>query len=375
MRRLSPGPSLLLLCASLAAPGLAQDTTSRPDSTVAEIQKLNALFTFKRNRNAADYAITTPNRIDESKYVMIGGIEQWISIRGEDRANPVLLFLHGGPGDATNPWAYAVFRPWLKKFTIVQWDQRGAGRTLGKNGRSLGPTITVDRMVRDGIELSELLRTTLKQDKLILVGHSWGSRIGVLMAKARPDLFHAYVGTGQLGADPAKTDSASYDALLKKAQTIGDQSAIRELKEVGHPPWTDGRGFAVQHKWSNMFEKADVFLPSTLALALSAPGYSLRDVNDWLEGQILSAERLVPQERAIRTESLGGEFRVPVFVIQGAEDLTTPTSLARDFERSIRAPRKAFVTIEGGGHFAVFMKSDAFLGALVRLVYPLAKRP
>jgi pimeloyl-ACP methyl ester carboxylesterase len=354
---------------------LAQNTTSRPDSTVGEIQKLNALFTFKRNRNAAEYAITTPNRIDESKYVMIGGIEQWISIRGEDRANPVLLFVHGGPGDATNPWAYAVFRPWLKRFTVVQWDQRGAGRTLGRNERSLGPTITIDRIVRDGIELSEQLRKTLNQDKLILVGHSWGSRIGVLMAKARPDLFIAYVGTGQLGADAAKTDSVSYDALLKKAEAIGDDGAVRELKEVGHPPWPDGRGFAVQHKWSNRFEKADVFLPSTLAFALSAPGYSLRDVNDWIEGQIFSAERLVPQERAITTESLGGEFRVPVFVIQGAEDFTTPTSLARDFERSIRAPRKAFVTIEGGGHFAVFMKSDAFLAALVRLVDPLAKRP
>src|SRR4030095_8601574 len=136
--------------------------------------------TALRSRNARDYAITTPNGIDQASYVEIGGIEQWISIRGEDRANPVLLFLHGGPGDATNPWAYAVFRPWLKNFTLVQWDQRGAGRTLGKNGRSLGPTITIDRMVRDGIELSELLRKTLKQDKLIVLGHSWGSRIGVL---------------------------------------------------------------------------------------------------------------------------------------------------------------------------------------------------
>ncbi len=374
MRRLSRAPSLGLLCAMLAAPGLAQDTIARSDSMVTEIQKLNPLITFIRNRNAVDYAITTPNRIDESKYVVIGGIEQWISIRGEDRANPVLLFLHGGPGDATNPWAYAVFRPWLEKFTVVQWDQRGAGRTLGRNGRSLGPTITVDRMVRDGIELSELLLEMLNQDKLILVGHSWGSRIGVLMAKSRPDLFRAYVGTGQIGADQATTDSASYDALLRKAESIGDARAIRELQEVGHPPWTDGRGFRVQHRWSNMFEKADVFLPSTFALALSAPGYSLRDVNDWLEGQSFSAEQLVPQEGAITTESLTGEFRVPVFVIQGAEDFTTPTSLARIFERSIRAPRKAFVTIEGGGHFAVFMKSDVFLTALVRLVYPLAKR-
>ncbi|HEX6050118.1 MAG TPA: alpha/beta fold hydrolase, partial [Gemmatimonadaceae bacterium] len=253
--------------------------------------------------------------------------------------------------------------------------QRGAGRTLGKNGRALGPTITVDRMVRDGIELSELLLTMLNQDKLTLVGHSWGSRIGVLMAKSRPDLFRAYVGTGQIGADQAMTDSASYDVLLRKAEAMGDARAIRELREIGRPPWTDGRGFAIQHKWSNMFERADVFLPSTLALALSAPGYSLRDVNEWLEGQILSAERLVPQQGAITTESLRGEFRVPVFVIQGAEDFTTPTSLARDFERSIRAPRKAFVTIEGGGHFAVFMESDAFLAALVRLVYPLANRP
>lgn len=376
MRRLSDYPLLLLFSAALAASGFAQGTTPQPEQqNVAELQKLNGFFTFKRNRNAADYAITTPNGIDESKYVMIGGIEQWITIRGEDRSNPVVLFLHGGPGEATNPWAYASFRPWLKKFTVVQWDQRGAGRTLGKNGPSLAPTITVDRMVHDGLELSELLRTTLKQDKLILVGHSWGSLLGVLMAKAKPDLFYAFVGTGQVAADPKTNYTVAYDAVLKAAESRGDQRVIRELKDVGRPPWVDGRGYRVQRKWANMFEHADVFLPSALALALSAPGYSLRDVNDWLEGQPLSAEQLIPQESAIDAKALGGEFHLPVFVIQGAEDFTTPTSLARSFVQSIRAPHKAFVAIEGGGHFAVFMKSDAFLTALVRLVYPLAKQP
>jgi pimeloyl-ACP methyl ester carboxylesterase len=376
MRPLFHYPLLLLFSAALAASGFAQGSTPRPEQqSVAELQKLNGFFTFKRNRNAADYAITTPNGIDESKYVMIGGIEQWITIRGEDRSNPVVLFLHGGPGEATNPWAYASFRPWLKKFTVVQWDQRGAGRTLGKNGPSLAPTITVDRMVRDGLELSELLRTTLKKDKLILVGHSWGSLLGVLMAKAKPDLFYAFVGTGQVAADPKTNYTVAYDAVLKAAETRGDQRAIRELKDVGRPPWVDGRGYGVQRKWANMFEHADVFLPSTLAFALSAPGYSLRDVNDWLEGQPSSAEQLIPQEDAIDSKTLGGEFHLPVFVIQGAEDFTTPTSLAQSFVQSIHAPRKAFVAIEGGGHFAVFMKSDAFLTALVRLVHPLTERP
>jgi pimeloyl-ACP methyl ester carboxylesterase len=243
MRRLLHYPLLPLFCATLAASGFAQGTTPQPEQqNVAEFQKLNGFFTFKRNRNAADYAITTPNGIDESKYVMIGGIEQWITIRSEDRSNPVVLFLHGGPGEATNPWAYASFRPWLKKFTVVQWDQRGAGRTLGKNGPSLAPTITVDRMVRDGLELSELLRTTLKE-KLILVGHSWGSLLGVLMAKAKPGLFYAFVGTGQVAADPKTNYTIAYDAVLKAAESRDDQRAIRELKDVGRPPWMDGRAW------------------------------------------------------------------------------------------------------------------------------------
>ena len=110
-----------------------------------------------------------------------------------------------------------------------------------------------------------------------------------------------------------------------------------------------------------------------LGFALRAPGYTLRDLNDWFDGQSLSAERLVPQTSALDAKTLGGEFAVPVFVVQGAQDFTTPTSLAKTFVSSIRAPQKEFVSIEGGGHFAVFMKSDAFLSELVSRVLPFVK--
>ena len=372
MRRPFSGFLPLILCAPLASvpaePSQAQDP---PED--AELRKFDAMMTFLRGRNAQDYALTSPNAIDEARYVEVGGIQQWITIRGEDRSNPVLLFLHGGPGDATNPWGYAGFRSWLKYFTVVQWDQRGAGRTLGKNGSSLAPTITLDRMTQDGIELTQWLRKSLGKDKVLLVGHSFGSILGVFMAKARPDLFHAFVGTGQVG-DPARNYAVAHEELLKKAEALGDQRAIRELREVGPPPYTDGRGYAVQRRWSNLFEGSDFFISSMLGLALRAPGYTLRDVNEWAEGQGVSAEQLVPQTSALESKALSGDFALPVFVIQGAEDFTTPTSLAKQFLDSIRAPQKAFVPIEGG-HFAVFMKSGAFLNELVSRVLPLAKGP
>ena len=102
--------------------------------------------------------MSSASGIDEGSYVTIGGIEQWITIRGEDHSNPVLLFLHGGPGDVTNPWSFLFFAPWEKYFTIVQWDQRGAGRTLRKTGPTVKSTMSVDRMTKDGIEVAEYLR-------------------------------------------------------------------------------------------------------------------------------------------------------------------------------------------------------------------------
>jgi hypothetical protein len=103
-------------------PLLAQQGPSPQEQDDAELEKLGKVMAFLRDRNARDYALTSPTGIDEARYVEVGGIPQWITIRGEDRGNPVLLFLHGGPGDATNPWSYAAFRPWLRHFTVVQWE-------------------------------------------------------------------------------------------------------------------------------------------------------------------------------------------------------------------------------------------------------------
>jgi pimeloyl-ACP methyl ester carboxylesterase len=346
----------------------AEEESSTP-SDVAGLQKLEPALNFLRTRSGRDYAIKTRDGIDEASYVEIGGIEQWITIRGEDRNNPMLLFLHGGPGDAINPWGYAAFRSWLKYFTVVQWDQRGAGRTFGRN-RAASDTITPERMVQDGIELSEWLKKKLHKEKVILVGHSWGSVLGFFMVKARPDLFSVFIGTGQVGADFARGSAVAYTALVERASRDGNSQAVQELKEIGPPPYKGGKGFGVQHKWANLFEGADIFLASALGFALTAPGSSVGDINDWFDGQNVSGEHLGPHFDELDRQLVGAELAVPVFVIQGAEDYTTPTSLAKAFVDALHAPRKGFSTIKGAGHFAVFRKQEEFLKELRARVLP-----
>jgi len=348
--------------------GQGQENTALTGAN-SEYGKLDRLLSFVRARNTQWYAISSPAGVDEAQFISIGGIEQWVTIRGWNRANAVLLFLHGGPGDVTNPWSFAVFAPWEKLFTVVQWDQRGAGRTLQKTGPAIAPTITVDRMVRDGIELAEYLRKRLGK-KIIIVGHSFGSILGVLMARMRPDLFYAYVGTGQV-ADGTRSYVVAYDQLVKKAHALGDGQAEEELRRVGSPPYASGEGYQVQRKWANIFEGANEFLYGTIGLTLVAPGGSVADINDDVDGQTLSAERLVQQTKSLVPEELGLDFSIPMFCIQGAEDFTTPTSLARAYFDSLKAPRKAFVAVEGGGHFSVFMRSSQFLRDMVKLIDPL----
>jgi pimeloyl-ACP methyl ester carboxylesterase len=364
---------LTMLVGAYGESATAQDVGAVAAAGNADLQQFQDMRSFVSKRNEQYYRVTASRGIDEARYVPIGGIEQYISIRGEDRDNPVILFLHGGPGDATNPWGYLAFRSWLKDFTVVQWDQRGAGRTLRKSGASIAPTITVEHMTQDGVELADYLRKSLQKEKLILVGHSWGSILGLSMTKARPDLFYAFVGTGQVG-DATRNYAVAYEALLTKARALKERTAVEELLAIGPPPYPDFRGWSVQRKWSNLFEHADLFISGMFGAALTAPGYTFSDINDWNAGQELSGRQLIPQTAKLDSKALGGQLAIPVFVIQGAEDFTTPTSLANEFVTSLRAPHKEFVTIPGAGHFAVFMKSDEFLRELVARVRALATK-
>src|SRR5258708_12803114 len=174
------------------------------------------------------------------------------------------------------------------------------------------------------------------------------------MEQARADFFYAYVGTGQIG-DETRNYFAAYDALLKKAQSVGNQQALDDLKRVGPPPYKSGEGYGVQRRWANAFEGADQFLNQGLGLKLVAPGYTLQDFNDSEEGQLFSGQHLVRKTTAKGPKELGLEFSIPMFIFQGEEDFTTPTSLAPENELAMKPPNKPFVPIPAGGTFPCFI--------------------
>jgi pimeloyl-ACP methyl ester carboxylesterase len=378
--RVSPrfGMGLLLsVAAAVSSLCVAQAESKPPEVSPQDASKFVGWFEFFQNRNKQKYAVTGTNRIDEATYVKAGGIEQWLTIRGQDRNNPVLLILHGGPGDVTSPWGYAYFHDWEKYFTVVQWDQRGAGRTLEKAGESIESTLTIDRMVQDGIEISEYLRQHLNQEKIVLVGHSWGSLLGLLMAKAKPELFYAFVGTGQVPSSAMEANVVAHRLALQWARAAKNPEALADLNRIGPPPYKDGTdGWGVLYKWRSACEgpDRDVFLASTLYYALAQPGYTLRDFNYSQEGQIGSGNKLFDQITNLDHKRLEGTFNLPIVVIQGENDCTTPAELAHKYLDSISAPRKDFVVIPGEGHFAAFIKSDEFLKDLVARVRPLAAK-
>jgi pimeloyl-ACP methyl ester carboxylesterase len=290
-------------------------------------------------------AIDAPNGINESMYLDIGGIRQWVQIRGQDRANPVLLWLNGGPGFSTIP-ATPRYRSWEHDFTVVIWDQRGEGKTFQDSGRSVAGTMTMERMAQDGIEVAEFLRAHLQKDKIVLLGHSWGSMLGLRMIAARPELFAAYVGTGQ-NVNLRRGVEYGYPRVLQIARERDVQSAIAQLEEVGPPP------------------------PRSLIGTLAAiPDLLFGDA--YWEGVTFSQDTMLESMLDEDASAAAVRFEVPIFFFQGANDIVPPTPMARTYFDRIDAPRKEFIVLPDVGHLAIFAARDAFSNELVARVRPLA---
>ncbi len=326
---------------------------------------------WQQHVNAQTLAITTPDGIQEAQFVRIGGIDQWVQIRGERRVNPVLLILAGGPGNSLVPLT-PVFRTWEQHFTVVQWDQRGAAKTYGRNADRESP-MTIERMVADGIELTEYLRDHLHQPKIVLVGHSWGTVLGVMMVKARPDLYSAYVGTGQVVAKEEK-EEILYAAVMEKARAAGDEDGVRKLQTIGAPPYKSQDDLLVERAVSERYDiEAERNLEDTLRpVVLFAPDYSLHDIYSLLQGSKFAGTALYPEVLRYDARTLGPKFDVPFFIFNGDKDLVTPIDLAQRYFDTIEAPQKAFVALDGGGHSAMLTMPDRFLHELVARVRPLA---
>jgi pimeloyl-ACP methyl ester carboxylesterase len=309
-------------------------------------------------------------------FVSIGGIEQWVQVGDGTGAGaagvcdrPVLLYLHGGPGGTSVP-ASAAWRPWDEYFTVVHWDQRGAGRTFRRNGAEGCGSLTLDLMVRDGLEVVEYVLATLAPParRVLLVGHSWGTALGIHMLKRRPELFSAYVGTGQL-VNMRENEDYNYWWTLRRAQLLGNTEALEAVRSLGAPPFTKWKNLQTLREWSDRLAEGDgdPLLPQPRPMP---PDFTPDDVPPMMAGAEFSRRQLLAELFRIDLPALGLAFEVPMFFFHGACDHATPAELAERYCASISAPHKEFVRFEGCHHFVVMNRPGDFLRELVARVLP-----
>jgi pimeloyl-ACP methyl ester carboxylesterase len=308
--------------------------------------------------------------VNETGFHKISEIDQWIAIQGENARNPAILFLHGGPGEAQSPFLDS-FKPWEQGYTVANWDQRGAGKTYGRNGAAT-PNMTLDRLVDDAVEVAEHVRQRLSQHKLILVGHSWGSFLGVHVARRRPDRFHAYVGTGQV-VRFIDTVADQFPWARQQALAAGDTASLKALDDAAAFPDEEHKvmgEWAAERKWQVM--PADRGYAQMVHDYIGSKQYPPSgDAADWSAGSGFSGQHLARFLITGDLRTLGLDMPVPFFVVQGRDDHTAGFMPAKAYVEEIHAPAKAFVPIDGG-HYACFTNPGQFTGALDKYVRRLA---
>ncbi|HYG03300.1 MAG TPA: alpha/beta hydrolase [Chryseosolibacter sp.] len=302
--------------------------------------------------------------VDEARFVSIGGIEQWITIDGNDSSKPVILFLHGGPGSTITQYKNAMYTDWEKDFVLVNWDQRGAGRTFGRNAPAevnedywIENPLTVDQMVADGIELSKYLLQYLGKQKIILVGTSWGSVLGVKMALASPELFYAYVGHSQV-VNPTANLKNAYDHVLGLAQTANDSASLEKLKSIGTPPYDNARNAGMLFRIIKKYEAANSDPSPDGWWQLKDEYNNEADAMHHENGDDYSFINYVGH-KAMGIKSMaegvdfmkdGLSFQVPVYFVQGQNDILTAMPVSKAYFDMISAPQKKFIEVSGAAH-------------------------
>ena len=307
----------------------------------------------------------------EEAFVSVGGIEQWIAIRGRDRSSTPILFLHGGPCEAESPFL-SLFAPWEERYVVAQWDQRGTGRTFEKSGTP--PNMTMEQLTQDAIEVTQHVLRRLKARKLILIGFSWGGALGLNVIRRKPELFHAFVGTGQPihGRDIFESMRSS---AADRAEAAGDVQAVTQLKQFAVSDFADMDRLRTFFKWTAPLPNPGPdwnFIGTMFGLLGSREKPASVAAADFMasnpppddpKANPVCLQKLVPYSFEFDAAAGGYDLQVPYFVIQGRNDPRCSPEAARAFVGQVHAPAKNFTLIDGG-HFACLSNPTGFLNAL-----------
>ncbi|HUO92165.1 MAG TPA: alpha/beta hydrolase [Rhizomicrobium sp.] len=351
-----------------------------PPTPPVEIVKPNIpvdKYTPGRDLVTALDRIVTPNGVQECFIATLGGARQYVSVRGSDRRNPILLYIHGGPASVELPLSWSFQRPWEDYFTVVEWDQRAAGKSFELNDpKKIAPTLTPDRYRDDAIELIELLRARYGKDKIFVLGHSWGSTVGLSVAIKRPDLLYAYIGMGQ-AIDFRQNETASYRLVLEQAERAGNAEAVKELKALAPYPGPGALDYnktGVERKWSVHFgglaagrDESDFYLH----LGRLSPEYGEADRKAWDASSAFTMGILWSKLINVSFEDMH-RLQVPIILFLGRHDTTTPPEIASDWLARLKAPEKKIVWFDNSAHLPMIEEPGKTLQALITRVRPLA---
>ena len=309
-----------------------------------------------------------PGSVAELTSLDLNGRRQWISLRGQDMDKPVLLFLAGGPGGTQLAAARHELAALEQHFVVVGWDQPGSGKSFGALRTE---DLSVETYIEDGHALTGYLKERFDEEKIYLIGESWGSALGIFLAERYPGDYHALVGTGQM-TDFALTERMDYQAAMAMAQAEGNDALIRKLEKNGEPPYY-GKGMALKsavylnYLSERMVSDPRIKNPGYNTLRdIGSPEYGLLDKINFLRGLLKTYEHVYPLLCGIDLRQDYAKIDVPVRFFLGRHDLNAPPILAEEYVRVLDAPEKNIVWFEHSGHSPWINESEKFAEEVLR---------
>jgi len=303
--------------------------------------------------------IDMPNAVSELKAVEIGGLEQWILIRGEDQSNPVLLWLHGGPGSAQMA-VHRKFNKELEKgYVVVHWDQRGAGKSNHIGFRE--ENLTLERFIEDAHELTDYLKDRFDQEKNFLLGHSWGTQFGILTVQRYPADYHVFISVGQV-VDPLRAEEISYDWLKQQVEENDSAYQKRKFEELGPPFYDEHERYVTFAKMKDAFGGGmDVGMRKLVWISFRAKEYTPGDYIQWFSGASRGSGPMWDELRDFDLFRDVTSLEVPVWFIVGENDYNTPAKLVEEYYQFVEAPEgKSLIVMDDVAHTPFMGDPDRF---------------